>query len=174
MTEHGVTGEPTAPGTPNGGLGWDRADTSWAFPGFTRAELEGIVDFLHTGKPLNSFPKKAYLSGPMSGYPLHNFPAFHEASAILRGMFGVDLLSPHEIEHSGSDLTREEYLRKDLQQMLSLECGNIIMMGDWLKSWGACFELNVAAKLGWGIYLYRSHQAKPYLLDGERLRYYVR
>src|SRR5690606_41767260 len=40
-----------------------------------------------------------YLSGPMSGYPQYNFPAFAKAAETLRG-FGYNLVSPAELDDS--------------------------------------------------------------------------
>lgn len=160
---------------PMAGPGWDRDTLSWAFPGFGRDELEEIVtDILQSDSVIPDPKERAYLSGPMKGKPLHNFPKFIEVSAILRGFYSLRVVSPHEIQHVGKDLTREDYLRGDLCTMLSYPCDAIVMMDNWLDSWGACFELNVAAKLGFKIYLWDNLSTAPQLHDGERLRYYVR
>ena len=39
---------------------------------------------------------RIYLSGPMSGWPDLNFPAFHAAAALLRGQ-GFEVVNPAEI-----------------------------------------------------------------------------
>jgi hypothetical protein len=156
--------------------GWDRDDLSWAFPGFPRAELEQMVDAIQTGLAWTPRPgMRVYLSGPMKGKPLHNFPKFTEVAAILRGFYNLEVLSPHEIPSKvARTLTREEYLKVDLYEMLDFECEGIVMMDNWLDSWGACFELNVAAKLGFQIFLWDNKSAEPRLYNGEALRYYVR
>ena len=45
---------------------------------------------------------RVYISGPMSGLPELNFPAFHAAAASLRAK-GLDVVNPAEInaEHPG-------------------------------------------------------------------------
>jgi hypothetical protein len=161
---------------PNVAPGWDRDDLSWAFPGFRRDELEQMVDAIHLSQGWTPRPgMRVYLSGPMKGKPLHNFPKFTEVAAILRGYYQLEVLSPHEIiDKSGGTATREEYLKIDIYEMLNFECEGIVMMDNWLDSWGACFELNVAAKLGFRIYLWDNESAQPRLYNGEALRYYVR
>lgn len=168
--------EPVAATAHVAGSGWDRDDLSWAFPGFGRAELEEIVTDILQGQAWTPQPgMRVYLSGPMKGKPLHNFPKFTEVAAILRGFFNLRVLSPHEIQDlSGGTATREDYLRIDLDHMLSSGCEGIVMMDNWLDSWGACFELNVAAKLGFKIYLWDNLSLQPRLCNGEALRYYVR
>ena len=86
--------------------------------------------------------KRVYLSGPMSGIPDHNFPAFHEWAARLRAE-GFEVVSPAEIEGAGS---WEMCLRKDMRELPT--CDAIALMPGWERSKGAHLELHVAHRLG--------------------------
>lgn len=85
---------------------------------------------------------KVYLSGPMSGIPDNNFPAFHEWAARLRAQ-GYDVVSPAEIQEAE---TWELCLRADLREMCN--CEAIALMPGWENSKGANLELHVAHRLG--------------------------
>lgn len=91
-----------------------------------------------------------YLSGPMSNYPEHNFPAFTEACRILRDEYALTVISPHEIPHPEPDgtgsLPHDIYLRRDIVALLN--CQGIVMLRGWPESKGACLELSVALQLG--------------------------
>lgn len=85
---------------------------------------------------------RVYLSGPMSGLPDSNFPAFHEWAAKLRAD-GFEVVSPAEIQEAG---TWELCLRKDMRELPT--CDAIALMPGWERSKGAHLELHVAHRLG--------------------------
>lgn len=85
---------------------------------------------------------RIYLSGPMSGIPDNNFPAFHEWAASLRAQ-DYDVVSPAEIQEAG---TWELCLRNDLRELCT--CEAIALMPGWESSKGANLELHVAHRLG--------------------------
>jgi hypothetical protein len=85
---------------------------------------------------------RVYLSGPMTGIPDNNFPAFREWAARLRAD-GYDVVSPAEIEEAGS---WEMCLRKDMRELPT--CDAIALMPGWERSKGAHLELHVAHRLG--------------------------
>lgn len=85
---------------------------------------------------------RVYLSGPMSGIPYSNFPAFHEWAARLRAD-GYEVVSPAEIQEAG---TWELCLRADLRELCG--CDAIALMPGWENSKGANLELHVAHRLG--------------------------
>lgn len=99
-----------------------------------------------------------YLSGPMSGYPEFNFPAFEEAAEELRETYRLQVRSAHEVIHDDGGkpgtLTWEEYIKADLD--ILLKCQNIILLQGWHKSQGARVELHTALSVGMGIYTYLS------------------
>jgi nucleoside 2-deoxyribosyltransferase len=94
---------------------------------------------------------KFYLSGPMTGLPEYNYPAFREAAEFLRAG-GLQVMSPHEALGGHGDRTREEYMREDLKQLL--ECDAIIMLPDWHLAAGAKLELEIAVQCGMFKYKY--------------------
>lgn len=102
-----------------------------------------------------------YLSGPMAGYPDHNFPAFEKAAGELTDC-GLIVTSPHKIKHiepvefeilHGRPMDWHDYLRKDIKVMLEA-CDSIILLKGWPQSKGAILELEVAVRLGWPVWYY--------------------
>lgn len=91
--------------------------------------------------------KTIYISGPMTGMPKNNFPAFHEAAACFR-LYGHDVRNPAEVGELPG-LTWQDYMRKDLQ--LLAECDSIHMLHGWEHSKGAHLELHIAHRLGFTI-----------------------
>ena len=83
-----------------------------------------------------------YLSGPMSGIPEYNFPAFHYWAAELRRQ-GHTVVNPAEITKAN---TWEGCLRDDLRELCG--CDTIALMPGWESSKGANLELHVAHRLG--------------------------
>ena len=88
--------------------------------------------------------KRAYLSGPMTGMPDLNFPAFHAAAADLRSR-GVDVVNPAEIN---TDIGKswKACLRADVAALC--DCDAIVLLPGWERSNGAQLELHVAHRLG--------------------------
>jgi hypothetical protein len=97
-----------------------------------------------------------YISGPMSGIPELNFPAFIDAAERLRAV-GVDVVSPTELPHNDepSDQPWEFYLRHDLKALL--DCDSIFMLPGWRKSRGARLEHLVAEKLNFRVFYPRDY-----------------
>jgi hypothetical protein len=88
-----------------------------------------------------------YLSGPMSGMPEHNLPAFHWYAKQLRQR-GWTIVNPAEI--NGLDavekgLPYEQCLKNDIRAMM--DCVGIILMPGWERSNGAQLEQYIAFKL---------------------------
>lgn len=90
-------------------------------------------------------PKRIYLSGPMTGIPEHNFPAFHETASYLRRR-GYEVFNPAESFGGETDLPRPVYMRKDLGELLRCDC--ITFLPGWQSSRGALAEALVAQELG--------------------------
>lgn len=92
-----------------------------------------------------------YVSGPMSGKPDMNRPAFAKATAELRKA-GWRVVSPVELDEFKPDyvLANGEWsghLRWDLAAML-LRCNFIVCLPGWKSSKGAMLENNVAKAVG--------------------------
>ncbi len=91
---------------------------------------------------------RVYLSGPMTGHPESNFPAFHAAAAALRAK-GLEVVNPAEINVKGAENAADSYmacLRADLRAMM--DCEAIALLAGWEKSNGANLELHVAHRVG--------------------------
>ncbi len=94
----------------------------------------------------------AYLSGPMTGWPHHNHPAFEAAAKRLRAQ-GVQVISPHEITPPTNGLwSWQEHMRVDLAALLT--CDVIVLLPQWETSRGAQLEKTVAEALGLSVVYY--------------------
>lgn len=107
---------------------------------------------------------KLYLSGPMTGLPQQNYPAFHAAAARLRRA-GYRVVNPAEL-HPHNMLRRlvaalaamlnlapaptlprwEDYMRAALVGLLG--CEAVVVLPGWEQSRGARCEVSLAAELG--------------------------
>lgn len=87
---------------------------------------------------------KIYISGPMTGRPEFNFPAFHRAERELKAL-GWKVKNP--ARNFGGDQNRQyaEYLRKDIVDILTVDA--IYMLHGWEASKGATLEHALAAAL---------------------------
>lgn len=108
--------------------------------------------------------KRVYVSGPMTGYPLHNAPAFAEATAALREM-GYAVCNPCETsEWLGVDeLSHAEFLRFDFERVL--EADFLVALEGWERSLGAISELLVATRIGTKVWYW------PAFESYDRIRY---
>ena len=87
---------------------------------------------------------KVYLSGPMSGLPKYNYPAFYEAAMRLR-LKGVEVLSPAEgtVTH---DKMWSDYMRRAIKMLC--DCDYNVRLPGWANSTGARLETQIADALG--------------------------
>ena len=92
-----------------------------------------------------------YLSGPMSGYPLFNHPAFFAMEGLLRKNFECDILNPARNPHG---LTYDQYM--DLAFEDIRKCDHILLLDGWHLSRGAKMEFNFAIN-HYKIILYQTH-----------------
>ena len=90
---------------------------------------------------------KAYISGPMSGHPELNFPAFHAKAAELRAK-GIEVVNPAEIEQP-DPASWHECMKADLKQMM--DCDTIHMLQGWESSAGSRIEYGLAALLNFTV-----------------------
>ena len=86
--------------------------------------------------------KRAYLSGPMSGLPDMNYPAFNAEAARLRAL-GFHVENPAENPEQSS---WEDYMKAAIVQMLG--CEVVVMLPGWSESRGALIERELALRLG--------------------------
>lgn len=87
---------------------------------------------------------RVYVSGPMTGIPDLNRPAFRAAEQSLRDA-GYEVVSPVDNGLS-DDQPWAEHLRADIR--LLMDCEAIAMLPGWERSRGATLEVHVARALG--------------------------
>jgi nucleoside 2-deoxyribosyltransferase len=91
---------------------------------------------------------RIYISGPMTGLPDWNIPAFQAAAAALRAA-GHDVASPVEIgKAAGLDENTapwEAFIREDLRQIIDVD--GVALLPGWHNSRGAALEVQVACAL---------------------------
>jgi NTP pyrophosphatase (non-canonical NTP hydrolase) len=93
---------------------------------------------------------RVYIAGPMSGYPDHNFPAFHAAAARLRSK-GLHVISPAEQGLDGTpEITWLDCMRHDVK--LVAEVDAVAVLPGWDRSRGASIEVTLARSLGLPIF----------------------
>lgn len=97
-------------------------------------------DPVATGKP--DHVDRLYISGPMSGLPECNYPAFYHAADVLRD-HGYLVTNPAEYGSNGKHYV--DLLRDDLKAML--DCHGVVMLEGWWESAGARTEVQVAGLL---------------------------
>ena len=88
--------------------------------------------------------KRVYISGPMTGMPNFNFPAFNAEAARLREL-GYDVVNPVDI-NPDTATPYNECLRNDLKALL--DCDTIAMLDGWMNSNGAHLEMHIAHRVG--------------------------
>lgn len=105
-----------------------------------------IVRVLTEDKPTDADTEGAvYLSGPMTGLPDFNRPAFHAAAAALREQ-GHVVINPAEVD-LGPDATWSDYMRIHLAE-IARRVTQVFVLPGWESSRGAQLEVHVARSLG--------------------------
>lgn len=91
--------------------------------------------------------KRLYISGPMSGLPDLNFPAFHAEAARLRAL-GYEVVNPAEIT-TEPDADWATCLRADIRELVT--CDAVATLGGWEQSRGATLEVHIAQQLAMSV-----------------------
>lgn len=89
--------------------------------------------------------RRIYISGPMTGLPDHNYPAFH-AAADRWAHWGWEVFNPAENFGGATDRRREEYMRLDFIHVMNSHA--LALLPGWQRSPGAKGEVVVAKELG--------------------------
>lgn len=88
--------------------------------------------------------KRIYISGPMTGLPNLNYPAFNAAADRLRGE-GFEVENPAENPEPACG-SWAGYMRLALVQIA--RCDGVLLLPGWSDSKGARLELHIAQQLG--------------------------
>lgn len=105
---------------------------------------------------------KVYVSGPMTGYPEHNYPAFKAAAKKLREA-GFETLDPSENYDGKDGLPRAAYFRLDAENVLRADA--VVVLPNWQDSRGARLEVMLANELGLPVYDYTKSQFSGQAVD---------
>ncbi len=103
---------------------------------------------------------RVYLSGPMTGLPEHNYPAFQEGREELRAL-GHEVLCPAEAGVV-EGWSWADYLRRDLVMVCDAEA--VVVLPGWAASKGARLEVHVAQALGMPVVPISAIQHLPELI----------
>lgn len=98
---------------------------------------------------------RIYLSGPMTGHPDWNYPAFHAAAERLRKL-GHTVYNPADSAKSTEHTSRAEFLRDDLKLLAGSDwppAEGICLLPGWERSAGSRMELHVALELGLVVFI---------------------
>lgn len=103
---------------------------------------------------------RAYIAGPMRGYPRYNFDAFMAAEATLIGEpYRLQVVNPARLDiEAGFDPDRDEFdeamlpaaMRRDIAALLNVDA--VVLLEGWEASKGVATELEVATALGLAIF----------------------
>lgn len=108
---------------------------------------------------------KAYVAGPMTGYPEFNYPAFNAAEDFLTSELGWAVVNPAKLDALTTDELQiphgapggngegshlPDYLRRDFRELV--ECQALVLLKGWRFSAGANAELAVARWLDMEVY----------------------
>lgn len=88
--------------------------------------------------------KRIYISGPMTGLPELNFPAFRAEAARLRAL-GFEVVNPAEI-NPDTAMSWHECMRADIRALC--DCDTVATLPGWMASNGAHLEVHLAHRLG--------------------------
>lgn len=93
--------------------------------------------------------KVLYLSGPMTGYPDNNKPAFNAMAKKLR-LAGYMVINPAELDAKEPCSCWEDYLRRDIRALS--RCEAIATLPNWQKSRGANLEIYIGRALSYPVH----------------------
>lgn len=98
-------------------------------------------------------PAVVYVAGPMSGYPMHNFPQFNKTAGLLRAA-GFEVRNPAE-HPAAAQLAYREIIDIDIR--LILECNTMFFLPRWYDSRGAKTEMKIATWRNMNIFFADAH-----------------
>jgi hypothetical protein len=93
-----------------------------------------------------------YISGPMTGYPEYNYPAFIKAEEELRKMGYVNIINPAKIDHPNTEWGN--CMRRAITELMKADA--VISLPGWYQSRGANIEIKLAINLGMSVIDYET------------------
>jgi len=91
---------------------------------------------------------KVYISGPMTGLPELNFPAFNQAADMLYKK-GYRAANPAKL-NPDPNTPWHDCMRRDLMALVT--CDVLALLPGWERSKGAHLELHIAHRIGMEIW----------------------
>ena len=92
---------------------------------------------------------RVYISGPMTGLPNNNVPAFNAAAKALRRL-GYKIVNPPDLDKKEPCRTWEDCLRRDIRHLT--HCTDIATLPGWKKSRGANLEIYIGKALSFAVH----------------------
>lgn len=95
---------------------------------------------------------KAYLAGPMTGYPERNFPEFIRRKKELESL-GYEVVFPFDIDgNADNELTRPYVIRLDVFLIIGADASQkpvdaVFVLRGWERSRGTRLEVELACQL---------------------------
>lgn len=99
--------------------------------------------------------KKIHISGPMTGLPDLNFPAFHAEPMRLRSL-GYSVANPAEL-NPNPNTGWHECMRNDLRVLL--DCDILALLDGWQMSTDVHMGIHVAHRVGMEIVIAKEIKA---------------
>jgi hypothetical protein len=90
---------------------------------------------------------RVYISGPMTGIPEYNFPAFHAAASEWRAA-GWEVLNPAESFGGATDRPYVEYVEADMKLIRTCQAVALLPGWDGPNARGSVWEREIALSLG--------------------------
>lgn len=121
-----------------------------------------LAEILKKEAYINGQRFHVYLSGPMSGLPDYNRPAFDKAARMLR-QEGKTVFNPAEVGERSVIMPRAWYMRRDIEALLKSD--ELVVLQGWEKSAGARLEIEIAKELELPIIFIGQSEEKVESLD---------
>lgn len=87
-----------------------------------------------------------YLSGPMTGYPEYNFPAFHDAEARL-GLMGYDVFNPARSFNGDTGRPYQDYVVEDIRLLQRADAIYLLPGWNGPGARGSVWEWGIATQI---------------------------
>lgn len=88
---------------------------------------------------------KVYISGPMTGLPEFNYPAFNSMAERIAAKGHIPLNPAKALNGEGGH-PREAHMRADIAMVM--EADAILLLPGWYKCKGSLLEVQIAAEIG--------------------------